>query len=337
MSVSKERLISEAEATGFSAAMLEKVLNLLAVLDALNRHPATSGKLALKGGTAINLFLFDVPRLSVDIDLNYVGSGDRDTMLQDRPKVLAAVRAICQREGLTVRNERGEHAATSFDLRYASALGGGGNLKIDMNFITRVPLWEPCRMDSHPIGSVQLHDVLVMDRHEIVAGKLAALLSRQTSRDLYDAYRILCGGLSGDPLDPEKLRVAFTVYGGFNLKDWRTVGVGDVSLTAKDLKSYLAPLLRQNTPELAGSPAEWAKRMASECRDALSAVLPLTEKELAFIEKLNGDGEVAPELLTDDIALTDRIARHPALQWKALNVRDFKKGVRRNLKGSGIE
>lgn len=192
-------------------------------------------------------------------------------------------------------------------------------------------------MDSHSIGSVQVHDVLVMDRHELVAGKLAALLARQTSRDLYDAYRILCDGIQDYPLDPEKLRIAFTVYGGFNLKDWRTVSVSAVSLTAGDMKSYLAPLLRQNTPELTGSPADWAKRMASECRDALLAVLPLSEKELTFIEKLNGDGEIVPHLLTDDPALTDRIARHPALQWKALNVRNFKKGIRRNLKDSVTE
>jgi hypothetical protein len=72
--------------------------------------------------------------------------------------------------------------------------------------------------------------------------------------------------------------------------------------------------------------------MAYECREALSVVLPLTEKELAFIDKLNGDGEIVPQLLTDDSVLIDRIARHPALQWKALNVLDFKKGIRRNLK-----
>jgi hypothetical protein len=41
--------------------------------------------MALKGGTALNLFHFDVPRLSVDIDLNYVGAIERDTMLAENP------------------------------------------------------------------------------------------------------------------------------------------------------------------------------------------------------------------------------------------------------------
>ena len=53
----------------------------MGLLGALGSHPFLKGKLALKGGTALNLFVFDVPRLSVDIDLNYVGAEERETML----------------------------------------------------------------------------------------------------------------------------------------------------------------------------------------------------------------------------------------------------------------
>lgn len=68
------------------------------------------GKLALKGGTALNLFVFDVPRLSVDIDLNYVGAADRENMLAERPKIEQAVHAVFARQGLTVRRMPTEHA-----------------------------------------------------------------------------------------------------------------------------------------------------------------------------------------------------------------------------------
>lgn len=43
---------------------------------------ATEKEFALKGGTAINLFIRDMPRLSVDIDLTYVPVADRATSLK---------------------------------------------------------------------------------------------------------------------------------------------------------------------------------------------------------------------------------------------------------------
>ena len=73
MRISSETLVNPAEATGFRPDMLEKVGLLLQLLDAVRRHPFLKDKLVLKGGTALNLFIFDVPRLSIDIDLNYVG------------------------------------------------------------------------------------------------------------------------------------------------------------------------------------------------------------------------------------------------------------------------
>ena len=72
---------------------MERVAQLLGLLDAMQRHPFLRGKLALKGGTALNLFVFDLPRLSVDIDLNYVGAESREAMLEERPRLEEALRA----------------------------------------------------------------------------------------------------------------------------------------------------------------------------------------------------------------------------------------------------
>lgn len=83
--------------------MLEKVAYLLGLLEAFGRHPFLKGKLVLKGGTALNLFVLNVPRLSVDIDLNYVGAEERDNMLAERPKIEQAIQAVCAREGFVVR------------------------------------------------------------------------------------------------------------------------------------------------------------------------------------------------------------------------------------------
>ena len=62
------------------------------------------------------------------------------------------------------------------------------------------------------------------------------------------------------------------------------------------------------------------------CRQLLSAVLPLKPVEQEFLKWLNDHGEIRPALLTTEPGLQDRIATHPALLWKALNVRNFRQG-----------
>ena len=58
MKLSRERLMAESETTGFRPEVLEKVIHLLNLLTVFQKHPALSGRLALKGGTALNLFYF---------------------------------------------------------------------------------------------------------------------------------------------------------------------------------------------------------------------------------------------------------------------------------------
>ena len=78
---SSSEILPAAESTGFKAEMVEKVLHLLNLLTTLNSHPFLKGKWALKGGTALNLFVLDLPRLSVDIDSTILTA---DTALQHR-------------------------------------------------------------------------------------------------------------------------------------------------------------------------------------------------------------------------------------------------------------
>ena len=69
----RAELLAVADATRFRAEAIEKVHHLLGILSRLDEHELSHGQWALKGGTAINLFHLDVPRLSVDIDINFLG------------------------------------------------------------------------------------------------------------------------------------------------------------------------------------------------------------------------------------------------------------------------
>jgi predicted nucleotidyltransferase component of viral defense system len=320
MKISPEKLAAEAEATGFRPDVLEKAAHLLGLLDALRSHPFLKEKLVLKGGTALNLFVFDVPRLSVDIDLNYVGAEDRDGMLAERPKVEQAVQAVFAREGFTVRRMPEEHAGGKWSLRYENAPGRSGNLEVDINFMFRVPLWPVTTRDSHPVGTWRATEIPVLDHHELAAGKLAALLARRQARDLFDSHRIL----RMDNLDSPRLRIGFVVYGAMNRKDWRTVSADDVDFDAMELARQLVPTLRVNTAKVQAESAEYGARLIRECREGLTALLPFTDSERTFLDLLLDRGVIDPTLLTADESLQRRIQRQPLLEWKALNVRHHK-------------
>jgi predicted nucleotidyltransferase component of viral defense system len=102
MRISREKLNSEAEKTGFRPEVLEKTAQALHLLNSIDNHPYLKGKFALKGGTALNLFILEVPRLSVDIDLNYIGAADVEAMRKERETVDQALHAVISREDFSI-------------------------------------------------------------------------------------------------------------------------------------------------------------------------------------------------------------------------------------------
>ncbi|MBZ0186253.1 MAG: nucleotidyl transferase AbiEii/AbiGii toxin family protein [Candidatus Obscuribacterales bacterium] len=124
LNLSKTRLLNEAAKTGFRPDTLEKVIRLLDLLQQISIDEFLRQRLVLKGGTALNLFVFDVPRLSVDIDLNYVGAVDLATMKAERPHVEELLTAICERAGYRMNRIAPAHAGGKWRLGYQSALGG---------------------------------------------------------------------------------------------------------------------------------------------------------------------------------------------------------------------
>ena len=309
-----------ARAEGFSERVVEKVLRLLGLLKTLNSHPALRGRWALKGGTALNLFVLRYPRLSVDIDLNYIGALDREEMLADRRRVERAAQAVFSREGFTVRRTPDEHAGGKWRLAYVSYAGRPAVLEVDLNYMYRQPLWDVHEADSHQIGGFRARRIPLVDLHELAAGKLAALLSRKQSRDLFDCHRIL--GL--EDLRCDQLRIAFVVYGGMNRKDWRTVSIADIDFEERELTRQLRPMLRAPGPSGHAVTTDYARELVEDCKRALSAVLPLADREREFLDLLLDKGEIDAGLLTCDTSLQKRIRNQPLLQWKALNVRRHK-------------
>ncbi len=315
--LTEQELMREAANTGFQKEPLEKVIRLSELLESLRSHPFLKPRIALKGGTALNLFVFDLPRLSVDIDLNYIGAIDRDTTLAERPKVEQAVQAVCGRLGLQVKRIPTDHAGGKWRLSYTTVSGRPGMLELDVNFMLRTPLWPHGLCDSQLAGSFSVAQVPVLDVHELAAGKLAALFSRDASRDLFDTHLLLKRG----GLDRSRMRVGFVAYGGISRRDWRTVALDDVKADPREVDQQLVPMLRGDVAPDRKKLDEWTRCLVAECRDMLSLLLPFEPEEREFLDRLNDRGEIAPELLTDDADLQTILRSHPGLLWKAINAR----------------
>lgn len=316
MRISEQELLVESSRTGFRPEILEKVWHLMALLDGINTHPFLKEKLVLKGGTALNLFVFGLPRLSVDIDLNYVGEVDRDRMFLERPQIEKALESVFQREQMMIRRIPEKHAGGKWQLRYESAFGGSGNLEVDLNFMFRVPLSPITKQASHAIGNRQTREIALLDTHELGAGKLAALFGRHASRDLFDTHELL----TKCSLDLEQLRLLSVVYGAMGAKDWREVSIDDVQFNRKELQLQLIPVLRRSVVSQMDW-SVWANQLLADSRNALKSLLPLRENEIEFLRQLFDRGVLDGSLITTNSDMIERINAHPLLNWKIKNLK----------------
>lgn len=291
------------------------------LLDLLNHIFASDDlktKFVLKGGTALNLFIFDVPRLSVDIDLNYIGAVDVETM-QERRVVESELLGICRRCDFTISEIPSEdHAGGKWRLAYQTAFGGTSNLELDLNFMHRVVFHELKHLDSRTLGTHQARQIPVLDTKELAAGKISAPLTRKASRDLFDTSRLHA---FIDPHDSQ-FRLKHVIYGAMNPRaDLRNVGVDNIAGDLKELKRQLIPVLRLR--DLAGKKDDAAMlaKLVDDCRTFVAPLFPLTEAEREFIATIREKGVIAADLLTTNADLIDKITKHPGLLRRAAAAR----------------
>ena len=163
---------------------------------------------ALKGGTAINLFVRDLPRLSVDIDLAYLPIEDRQISLGGIEAALARIgarieRAVpsCRVYGVTLRREGTVNRLLVRDR--------GVQVKIEVTPVLRGCVYGPEQraVSAGVEERFGFAAMQVVSFPDLYAGKLVAALDRQHPRDLFDVR----GLLSNEGID-ERLRAAFVVY-----------------------------------------------------------------------------------------------------------------------------
>jgi predicted nucleotidyltransferase component of viral defense system len=290
------------------------MIRLLDLLTQINQDNFLTDRLVLKGGTALNLFVFDMPRLSVDIDVNYIGSPDLATMQKEGPRVEKLLTAICQRAGYTLNRIAPAHAGGKWRLGYQSAMGGQANLELDLNYMFRVNFHPVIKTDSKKVGRFQALQFPILDTKELTAGKLSALLTRTASRDLLDTSNLL------QKLDPkdEDLRLVYVLYGAMNPRaNWCDVSIENIKADLKDLREKLIPVLKTTNVPDAKTQQEYAKNLVAACRKMVAPLFPLRDNEREFVSLLRNKGQIEAELLTRDTEFIEKAKVHPGLLRRA--------------------
>ena len=253
---------------------------------------------ALKGGTAINLFELDLPRLSVDIDLTFLPVTDRETAIAEINAALSRIAKRLQARGISTRF-RGTDAS-----RKIACFANGAEIKIEPNYILRGEVFPVRKIELSPrmaelVGMSA--EMTVLSREELYGGKFCAALDRQHPRDLFDVARFFERG--GTVRDVKNGFLALAL--GHN----------------RPLHELLAPHLLDQTDTFASQFAGMSdvpfsleeheatfRRLVAEIGDALA---PEDRKRLVAFTALEADA---------DVFGIPGLEKLPAIQWKQKNL-----------------
>lgn len=188
----------------FSDHYRRQVSLLVRVLPFVAEEPC----FALKGGTAINLFVRDMPRLSVDIDLTYLPVESREASLRTidaaMKRIAESAAAVSPAQNIIAGAPNAEGTVTKLLAR-----GNGVQIKIEVTPVLRGCVFDPqTRTVTAPVeDTFGFAEMQVVSFADLYGGKIVAALDRQHPRDLFDMRDLLANeGIDDD------LRRAFIVY-----------------------------------------------------------------------------------------------------------------------------
>lgn len=272
---------------------------LLRVLPLVDREDV----FALKGGTAINFFIRDFPRLSVDIDLVYLPIGEREFSLRELSAALVRISRDVESRipgtKIIPKKLKGTDLWSGCSVRREDA-----TIKIEPNLVMRGSLFPPERRTLSPKARRTFElsvECRMLSENELYAGKICAALDRQHPRDLFDVLMLFRNRTFDD-----RLRKAFIVYLICNdrpMVELLNPGFGDIR-----------PVFETEFRDMASE--EVTCEELEETRKALVARIAsdLTLRERQFILSVK---EGKPQW---DLIGLDGVQDLPAVQWKLLNI-----------------
>lgn len=253
------------------------------------------GKLALKGGTAINLVLIPgLPRLSVDLDLDLAIDCSKEEMLRYRKQLDESLSGYCMKQGYAL-GKRESYSLCSYELLYDTVTGSRDKIKLDINYLARCHVFEPMETPvSHPFFKDTHIKVFHLQAIEIFGSKMGAFFERTKPRDLYDLYSLSQSELMKSDEEKTLLRkcaVFYSTIGNDSSEDWLGRNIDRLTqMNFSKIRSQLLPMLRIKAGAYPKAKIEDA------AADFVKAVMQLDEADREFIERFQS-GDYRPELL----------------------------------------
>jgi len=290
----------------FNPIYQNQVNLLLDVLPIINEFEC----FALKGGTAINLFLSNMPRLSVDIDLTYLPIEPRNIFLKNITSQMQLMKQNLEDNNFQVQALFTKDKQLSKLIVYRD----DANIKIEPNFVIRGSVFE---CEIHELCQqaqdqfLKYVSVKILSIADIYGGKICAALDRQHPRDLFDIkYLFDNQGLSDD------IRKAFIVY---------------LCSSNRPIHELLNP-----NPKIFDFQDDFNKQFSGMTKVQITAE-ELTQTRIKLINVIlndlsNDEKNFLISLKSGDpnwSLMPSGIEKLPSLQWKILNIKKMSK-IKRN-------
>jgi predicted nucleotidyltransferase component of viral defense system len=258
---------------------------------------------ALKGGTAINLFYRELPRLSVDIDLLYIPRDDRDTALKN---IKEALTRISERITKAIPGTKVQEAHEQSDALRLIVSQGEVRIKVELSPVIRETVFQEEILEvtekvEKEFGYVEMK---VASLPDLYAGKICAALDRQHPRDLFDVKFLLENeGLTND------LRKTFLI---FLISHQRPISEL-LAPNRKDISEIYETEFRQMAE------VEVPLEQLEEARENLIHQInsQMTENEKKFLLTFKNK---TPDWTLLEMENVEVIANLPSVKWKMMNL-----------------
>jgi len=259
---------------------------------------------ALKGGTAINLFVRDMPRLSVDVDLTYLPIEPREESLKKISAALARIAAAIEKTIPKARIQAG-HVHGDKNIAKLFVRIPEAQIKIEPNQVIRGAIFPSVELTlsrkAEELFELSV-SVATLSLADLYGGKICAALDRQHPRDLFDIQLLMeTEGITDD------IRKAFVIYLASHDRPINEL----IDPVRKDIRR----IFENEFQGMASVPVRFEDLLST--REKLISVLrnDLTGAEKSFLVSIK---EMNPQW---ELLELDRIERLPAIQWKLANVR----------------